>query len=143
MTSKEMMKHFEVYYKIAGQRLADQIPLVIRYQMLQEFANELQCKMLDTFTNKERKEYLLEENSGTKNKREDLKMRLERLSRAHILLSEFSRNTTLTEVKNFNSMENFYQISNLAAQCTRSDLTAIFPRVPRIESVGYCTYNHL
>uniref|UniRef100_I3K7L2 Interferon-induced GTP-binding protein Mx n=1 Tax=Oreochromis niloticus TaxID=8128 RepID=I3K7L2_ORENI len=107
MTSKEMMKHFEVYYKIAGQRLADQIPLVIRYQMLQEFASELQSKMLDTFTNKERKEYLLEEDGGTKNKREDLKMRLERLSRAHILLSEFSRNTTLTEVKNFNSMENF------------------------------------
>uniref|UniRef100_A0A3Q2VFP7 Interferon-induced GTP-binding protein Mx n=1 Tax=Haplochromis burtoni TaxID=8153 RepID=A0A3Q2VFP7_HAPBU len=107
MTSKEMMRHFEAYYNIAGQRLADQIPLVIRYQVLQEFASELQSKMLDAFTDKERKEYLLQEDSGTKNKREDLKMRLERLSRAHILLSEFSRNTTLTEVNNFNSMENF------------------------------------
>uniref|UniRef100_A0A3P9DNM6 Interferon-induced GTP-binding protein Mx n=1 Tax=Maylandia zebra TaxID=106582 RepID=A0A3P9DNM6_9CICH len=86
MTSKEMMRHFEAYYNIAGQRLADQIPLVIRYQMLQEFASELQSKMLDAFLDKERKEYLLQEDSGTKNKREDLKMRLERLSRAHILL---------------------------------------------------------
>uniref|UniRef100_A0A3P9DM57 Interferon-induced GTP-binding protein Mx n=1 Tax=Maylandia zebra TaxID=106582 RepID=A0A3P9DM57_9CICH len=85
MTSKEMMRHFEAYYNIAGQRLADQIPLVIRYQMLQEFASELQSKMLDAFLDKERKEYLLQEDSGTKNKREDLKMRLERLSRAHIL----------------------------------------------------------
>uniref|UniRef100_A0A3P9DMC9 Interferon-induced GTP-binding protein Mx n=1 Tax=Maylandia zebra TaxID=106582 RepID=A0A3P9DMC9_9CICH len=88
MTSKEMMRHFEAYYNIAGQRLADQIPLVIRYQMLQEFASELQSKMLDAFLDKERKEYLLQEDSGTKNKREDLKMRLERLSRAHILLSD-------------------------------------------------------
>uniref|UniRef100_A0A3P9DNR2 Interferon-induced GTP-binding protein Mx n=1 Tax=Maylandia zebra TaxID=106582 RepID=A0A3P9DNR2_9CICH len=83
MTSKEMMRHFEAYYNIAGQRLADQIPLVIRYQMLQEFASELQSKMLDAFLDKERKEYLLQEDSGTKNKREDLKMRLERLSRQH------------------------------------------------------------
>ncbi|XP_025763204.1 interferon-induced GTP-binding protein Mx isoform X2 [Oreochromis niloticus] len=89
MTSKEMMRHFEVYFNIAGQRLADQIPLLIRYQMLQEFASELQSKMLDTFTDKERKEYLLQEDGGTKNKREDLKMRLERLTRAHILLSDF------------------------------------------------------
>uniref|UniRef100_A0A668VI15 Interferon-induced GTP-binding protein Mx n=1 Tax=Oreochromis aureus TaxID=47969 RepID=A0A668VI15_OREAU len=90
LTSKEMLKHFEVYFnQIAGQRLAGQIPLVIRYQMLQEFASQLQSKMLDTFQDNERKEYLLEENSGTKNKREDLKMRLERLSRAHNLLSDF------------------------------------------------------
>uniref|UniRef100_A0A3Q2VFJ3 Interferon-induced GTP-binding protein Mx n=1 Tax=Haplochromis burtoni TaxID=8153 RepID=A0A3Q2VFJ3_HAPBU len=104
MTSKEMMRHFEAYYNIAGQRLADQIPLVIRYQVLQEFASELQSKMLDAFTDKERKEYLLQEDSGTKNKREDLKMRLERLSRAHILLSEFSRNTTLTEAMDSNEL---------------------------------------
>ncbi|XP_030586310.1 interferon-induced GTP-binding protein Mx-like [Archocentrus centrarchus] len=92
-TPKEMMKHFGVYYKIAGQRLSDQIPLVIRYQMLQEFACHVQRGMLQILQQKERAESLLEEDTVTKNRREELQLRLERLSRARLLLTEFSMNT--------------------------------------------------
>ncbi|XP_031608229.2 interferon-induced GTP-binding protein Mx-like [Oreochromis aureus] len=92
-TLKEMLKHLKSYYQIAGQRLADQIPLVIRYQMLQQFANQLQREMLQMLQDKERKESLLQEDIGTKTQREQLQKGLKRLSNGHLLLTEFSMNT--------------------------------------------------
>ncbi|XP_059184557.1 interferon-induced GTP-binding protein Mx-like [Centropristis striata] len=91
-TLKEMIKHLKSYYQIAGQRLADQVPMVIRYQMLQESAIELQREMLKMLQEKEKTEALLEEDSSIKTKRVELQKRHKRLSRARILLTDFSMN---------------------------------------------------
>ncbi|XP_031697099.1 interferon-induced GTP-binding protein Mx-like [Anarrhichthys ocellatus] len=92
-TLREMIKHLKSYYKIAGQRLADQIPLVIRYQVLQESAVQLQREMLQMFQDKAKTESLLQEDPGIRTKRIHLQNRLERLSLARILLTDFSMNT--------------------------------------------------
>lgn len=91
-TLKEMIKHLKSYYQIAGQRLADQIPLVIRYQMLQESAIQLQREMLQMLQGREKTEALLQEDSGIKTKRIHLQNRLKRLSKARFLLTDFSMN---------------------------------------------------
>ncbi|KAM9409428.1 interferon-induced GTP-binding protein Mx-like [Pholidichthys leucotaenia] len=89
-TLKEMMTHLRSYYQIAGQRLSDQIPLVIRYQMLQESAVQLQREMLQMLQDKEKTECLLQEDSGVKMERVNLQNRLDRLSKARLFLTEFS-----------------------------------------------------
>ncbi|MED6237226.1 hypothetical protein ATANTOWER_021026 [Ataeniobius toweri] len=78
--------------QIAGQRLADQIPLVIQYQMLQESAVQLQREMLQMLQDKEKMELLLQEDGGIKDHRILLHNSIKRLSKARILLSEFSMN---------------------------------------------------
>ncbi|XP_062272448.1 interferon-induced GTP-binding protein Mx-like [Scomber scombrus] len=97
-TLKEMMKHFKSYYEIAGQRLADQIPLVIRYQMLQKSAAQLQRAMMQMLQDKEKTETLLLEDFGIQTTRSNHQGRIQRLSKARILLTEFSMN-----IYNFNS----------------------------------------
>ncbi|XP_070848763.1 interferon-induced GTP-binding protein Mx-like [Chaetodon trifascialis] len=97
-TLKEMVKHLKSYYQIAGQRLADQIPLVIRYQMLQESVVQLQREMLQMLQDKDKAGPLLQEDSGIKTKRIHLQNRLKRLSKARILLTDFSMN-----IYNFNA----------------------------------------
>ncbi|KAK7916728.1 hypothetical protein WMY93_012489 [Mugilogobius chulae] len=88
-TLKEMMTHLKSYYKIAGLRLADQIPLVIRFQMMQESSAELQRQMLQLLQDKEEVESLLKEDSNTRENRDKLCSRLQRLNGARRLLSEF------------------------------------------------------
>ncbi|KAK9515669.1 hypothetical protein VZT92_026296 [Zoarces viviparus] len=63
-TLRETIEHLKSYYKIAGKRLADQIPLVIRYQLLQESTVQLQREMLQIFQDKAKIESLLQEESG-------------------------------------------------------------------------------
>ncbi|KAK7916732.1 hypothetical protein WMY93_012493 [Mugilogobius chulae] len=58
---RELLLHITTYYQIASQRLADQIPIVIRYQMLQELASELQKHMLQILQEKDQIESLLKE----------------------------------------------------------------------------------
>ncbi|KAM4588632.1 interferon-induced GTP-binding protein Mx-like [Odontesthes bonariensis] len=89
---REMMKHLKSYYQIAGQRLADQIPLVIHYQMLQESATQLQREMLQMLQDKEKMESLLQEDGGIKSNRVHLQKSIKRLSKARILLREFTMN---------------------------------------------------
>uniref|UniRef100_A0A3Q3NHL7 Interferon-induced GTP-binding protein Mx n=1 Tax=Labrus bergylta TaxID=56723 RepID=A0A3Q3NHL7_9LABR len=91
-TLKEMIRHLKSYYQIAGQRLADQIPLVIRYQMLQQTAIQLQREMLQMLQDREITETLLQEDPHIKSKRIDLQNRLKRLSKARVLLTNFSMN---------------------------------------------------
>ncbi|KAM8756297.1 LOW QUALITY PROTEIN: interferon-induced GTP-binding protein Mx-like [Acanthopagrus schlegelii] len=88
----EMTKHLKSYYQIAGRRLADQIPLVILYQLVQEFTVQLQREMLQVIQDKEKAESLLEEESGIRAKRINLQNRQERLKKARALLMEFSMN---------------------------------------------------
>ncbi|XP_029287526.1 interferon-induced GTP-binding protein Mx-like isoform X2 [Cottoperca gobio] len=88
-TLQELMLHIKSYYKIAGQRLADQIPLVIRYQMLQESAAQLQREMLLLLQDKENMEFLLKEDCDIGSKRMNLQSRLKRLMKARAYLVEF------------------------------------------------------
>ncbi|XP_060898132.1 interferon-induced GTP-binding protein Mx-like isoform X2 [Labrus mixtus] len=88
-TLQELMLHLKSYYKIASQRLADQIPMVIRYQMLQESAVQLQREMLQVLQEKKNLEFFLKEDADIGSKRANLQSRLKRLMRARAYLVEF------------------------------------------------------
>ncbi|KAG7229579.1 hypothetical protein INR49_012594 [Caranx melampygus] len=88
-TLQELMLHLKSYYNIASQRLADQIPLVIRFQMLQESAVQLQREMLQMLQDKENVDFLLKEDFDIGNKRAALQSRLNRLMKARAYLVEF------------------------------------------------------
>uniref|UniRef100_A0A4W6D500 Interferon-induced GTP-binding protein Mx n=1 Tax=Lates calcarifer TaxID=8187 RepID=A0A4W6D500_LATCA len=88
-TFQQLKLHLKSYYKIASQRLADQIPLVIRYQMLQESAVQLQREMLQMLQDKENVEFLLKEDFDTGSKRAALQSCLKRLMKARTYLVEF------------------------------------------------------
>ncbi|KAI1885202.1 hypothetical protein AGOR_G00217750 [Albula goreensis] len=88
-TLQEMMVHLKSYYKIASQRLADQIPLVIRYLILQESAVQLQREMLQMLQDKENVELLLKEDFDIGTKRAGLQSRLKRLTQARSYLIKF------------------------------------------------------
>ncbi|KAK2908543.1 hypothetical protein Q8A67_004380 [Cirrhinus molitorella] len=85
-TLREMRLHLESYYQIASKRLADQIPMVIRYLLLQEAALELQRNMLQLLQNKEDVDSLLKEDFDIGQKRESLLSRQTRLMKARSLL---------------------------------------------------------
>ncbi|XP_073698959.1 interferon-induced GTP-binding protein MxB [Garra rufa] len=85
-TLREMGLHLESYYTIASQRLADQIPMVIRYLLLQEAALELQRNMLQLLQNKDDVDDLLKEDFDIGQKRESLLSRQTRLMKARSLL---------------------------------------------------------
>ncbi|KAL3059071.1 hypothetical protein OYC64_011078 [Pagothenia borchgrevinki] len=99
-TLKEMLKHLKSYYQIAGQRLADQIPLVIRYHVMQESALQLRREMLQMPQDKEKTECLLQEDFSMETKRRQLQKRLKRMSGARVLLNDFSMN-----IYNFNTTQ--------------------------------------
>ncbi|XP_060926110.1 interferon-induced GTP-binding protein Mx-like [Limanda limanda] len=88
-TLQELLLHLRSYYKIASQRLADQIPLVIRYQMLQQSAVQLQREMLQMLQDKENWELLLKEDSDIGSKRAALQSRHKRLMKAREYLVKF------------------------------------------------------
>ncbi|KAJ8246756.1 hypothetical protein GJAV_G00255050 [Gymnothorax javanicus] len=88
-TLQEMMVHLKSYYRIASQRLADQIPLVIRYLMLQESAAQLQREMLQSLQDREGTEHLLKEDFDIGSKRATLQSRLKRLTEAQSYLMNF------------------------------------------------------
>lgn len=80
---------FFLMLQIASQRLADQIPLVIRYHMLQEFAVQLQREMLQLLQDRENTESLVKEDSDVGTKRVALQSRLKRLTEARAYLVKF------------------------------------------------------
>uniref|UniRef100_A0A8C8HV29 Interferon-induced GTP-binding protein Mx n=1 Tax=Oncorhynchus tshawytscha TaxID=74940 RepID=A0A8C8HV29_ONCTS len=88
-TLREMMLHLKSYYHIASQRLADQIPMVIRYLVLQEFASQLQREMIQTLQEKDQIEQLLKEDIDIGSKRAALQSKLKRLMKARNYLVEF------------------------------------------------------
>uniref|UniRef100_A0A8C7TJM4 Uncharacterized protein n=1 Tax=Oncorhynchus mykiss TaxID=8022 RepID=A0A8C7TJM4_ONCMY len=88
-TLQEMMLHLKSYYWISSQRLADQIPMVIRYLVLQEFASQLQREMLQTLQEKDNIEQLLKEDIDIGSKRAALQSKLKRLMKARSYLVEF------------------------------------------------------
>ncbi|KAL4656606.1 interferon-induced GTP-binding protein Mx3-like [Arapaima gigas] len=88
-TLQEMKWHIRSYYHIASQRLADQIPLVICYQILQESATQLRREMLQMLQEKENVEYLLKEEIDIGSKRATLLGRIKRLTEARSYLVAF------------------------------------------------------
>ncbi|XP_033938901.1 interferon-induced GTP-binding protein Mx-like [Pseudochaenichthys georgianus] len=99
-TLKEMLKHLKSYYQIAGQRLADQIPLVIRYYVMQESALQLRREMAQILQDKEKTECFLQEDFSMETKRRQLQKSLKRMSGARVLLNDFSMN-----IYNFNTAQ--------------------------------------
>uniref|UniRef100_A0AAV2M8V9 GED domain-containing protein n=1 Tax=Knipowitschia caucasica TaxID=637954 RepID=A0AAV2M8V9_KNICA len=81
-TLYELMMHIKSYYQIVSQRLADQIPMVIRYQLLEELAVELQRQMLQMLQDKDNVESLLKEDYDIGSKRLGLQHRHKRLMKA-------------------------------------------------------------
>ncbi|XP_008407752.1 interferon-induced GTP-binding protein Mx-like [Poecilia reticulata] len=84
---QELMEHFKSCYKIAGMRLADQIPMVIHYEMLQQSAMQLQKEMLQILEKKKVDSLLMEKN-GISNKRDALQKHMKCLMQVHIYLME-------------------------------------------------------
>ncbi|TKS70937.1 Mx Interferon-inducible [Collichthys lucidus] len=88
-TLQELMLQVKSYYEIASQHLDYQVPLVIRYQILQDFAVQLQREMLQILQGNMYSTPLLQEDCNTKSKRADLQSRLNRLIEARSYLVEF------------------------------------------------------
>uniref|UniRef100_A0A4W3IKU9 Interferon-induced GTP-binding protein Mx-like n=1 Tax=Callorhinchus milii TaxID=7868 RepID=A0A4W3IKU9_CALMI len=86
---EEMSSHLQTYYKIASNRMADQVPLIIRYYILKEFSEKLRAGMLELLQERDKITVYLYENADTKRKRESLKKQLDRLKRARQELNRF------------------------------------------------------
>ncbi|XP_032888413.1 interferon-induced GTP-binding protein Mx3-like [Amblyraja radiata] len=86
---QEMSYHLQAYYKIVSHRLADQIPMVIRYYILNEFADKLRIEMLQLIQDKDRINVYLMEDEDTQRKRDDLKCKIDRLRKAQKTLLIF------------------------------------------------------
>ncbi|KAF4079482.1 hypothetical protein AMELA_G00178530 [Ameiurus melas] len=84
-TLEELTHHLKSYYSIASKRLADQVPLVIKYKVLQESAALLQKEMLHLIKNYNIND-LLEEDSVINIKCNNLKSRQKRLTEALVKL---------------------------------------------------------
>ncbi|XP_078416446.1 interferon-induced GTP-binding protein Mx-like isoform X2 [Cetorhinus maximus] len=79
--------------KISIDRLVQMIPMVTRYHLLQEFANQVKLEMAQTFVNEEGADGLLDEHVDIKWKRKRLTDSLNQLNKARALLmsTEISR----------------------------------------------------
>ncbi|XP_032888407.1 interferon-induced GTP-binding protein Mx3-like isoform X2 [Amblyraja radiata] len=86
---QEMSYHLRAYYKIVSHRLADQIPMVIRCYILNEFADKLRTDMLQLIQDKDRINVYLMEDEDTQRKRDDLNCKIDRLRKAQKTLLEF------------------------------------------------------
>ncbi|MBN3290964.1 MX3 protein, partial [Polypterus senegalus] len=85
-----MKEHMSSYFKIASDRLANQIPLIIQYYIVHQYGSELQKKILQLIQGNKNLEELLEENKDVAEKRNRLRKRLERLNKAQEHLNKFS-----------------------------------------------------
>ncbi|KAG7315627.1 hypothetical protein KOW79_020493 [Hemibagrus wyckioides] len=86
---EELKRHLKTYYSIVSKRLADQVPLVIRYMVIQESAAQLQREMIQLLKDKVNIDDLLKEDQDISSKRNILKGRLKRLTDALKNLEEF------------------------------------------------------
>ncbi|XP_069492145.1 interferon-induced GTP-binding protein Mx3-like isoform X2 [Ambystoma mexicanum] len=89
MSVKEMSYHLEAYFMGTATRLGNQIPLIIRFYILQEYANKLQTEMLKLLQDKDNIDTVLQENNDLSSKRTSLQERIKRLNQAHRHLAKF------------------------------------------------------
>ncbi|KAI1885201.1 hypothetical protein AGOR_G00217740 [Albula goreensis] len=85
---KEMAQHVSAYFKIASDRLANQVPLIIQYHMLDQYVSHLQTAMTGIVGQGESLSLLLREDSGKSYERENLKNSVDRLREARQLLAK-------------------------------------------------------
>ncbi|RXN28941.1 Mx [Labeo rohita] len=84
---REMAQHLTAYFKITSDRLANQIPLIVQYHMLDQYISQLQNAMLGMI-GRNNPGILLQEDSAVERKRKELKERLGRLRSAGKVLSK-------------------------------------------------------
>uniref|UniRef100_A0A8C8S8Y6 Uncharacterized protein n=1 Tax=Pelusios castaneus TaxID=367368 RepID=A0A8C8S8Y6_9SAUR len=89
-TIKDMTYHLEAYFNSAGKRLSNQIPLIIQFYILQDFGDKLQNSMLQLLQEKEKLNFLLQEQKHAADQRYFLSGRIDRLTQAHLRLIKFS-----------------------------------------------------
>ncbi|XP_069492146.1 interferon-induced GTP-binding protein Mx1-like [Ambystoma mexicanum] len=87
---QEMGYHLEAYFQGATSRLGNQIPLIIRYYILQEYGRKLQSEMLKLLQDTDNYDKLLQENNDISIRRTSLRERIKRLNQAHHRLAKFS-----------------------------------------------------
>lgn len=75
-------------YQITSDRLANQVPLIVQYHMLDQYFSQLQTAML-SMIGSQNAEKLIREDSGVAQRRKSLSQRLERLRTGRKLLSKF------------------------------------------------------
>ncbi|XP_019481583.1 PREDICTED: interferon-induced GTP-binding protein Mx2, partial [Hipposideros armiger] len=78
----EIGVHLNAYFSETSNRLANQIPFIIQYFILQENGDSLAKAMMQVLQEKEHYSWLLQEQSETANKRQYLKEKIYRLTQA-------------------------------------------------------------
>ncbi|XP_041255701.1 interferon-induced GTP-binding protein Mx-like [Onychostruthus taczanowskii] len=86
----EMVSHTSAYFSEASKRLANQIPLIILSSVLHDFGEKVQTSMLQLLQDKEKLNFLLDEDSEAAKIRNYLSQRVDRLTKACQYLREFS-----------------------------------------------------
>ncbi|XP_036301199.1 interferon-induced GTP-binding protein Mx2 [Pipistrellus kuhlii] len=86
----EIGMHLNAYFLETSKRLANQIPFIIQYFMLQENGDYLQKAMMQILQEKDQYSWLLQEQSETALKRKFLKEKIYRLTQARRELYKFS-----------------------------------------------------
>ncbi|KAM4905900.1 interferon-induced GTP-binding protein Mx-like [Sylvia borin] len=86
----EMLSHTSAYFSGASKRLSNQIPLIILSTVLHDFGENVQTSMLQLLQEKDKVNFLLEEDSEAAKTRNYLSQRADRLSKACQYLREFS-----------------------------------------------------
>ncbi|XP_060785461.1 interferon-induced GTP-binding protein MxE [Neoarius graeffei] len=85
---REMAQHLNAYFMITSDRLANQVPLIVQYHMLDQYFIQLQVAML-SMIGCQNAEKLIREDSSVAQRRKNLRDRLERLKKASRILSKF------------------------------------------------------
>ncbi|XP_067848494.1 interferon-induced GTP-binding protein Mx3-like [Heptranchias perlo] len=85
-SNQTMATQLKVYYQIAIDRLVQIVPMVTKYHLLQEFANQVKLQMTQTFLNGADHGDLLEEEYEIAKKRQTIKDSLKQLTKARTLL---------------------------------------------------------
>uniref|UniRef100_A0A8C5T7W6 MX dynamin like GTPase 1 n=1 Tax=Malurus cyaneus samueli TaxID=2593467 RepID=A0A8C5T7W6_9PASS len=86
----EMLSHTKAYFSGASKRLSNQIPLIILSSVLHDFGENVQTSMLQLLQNKEKLNFLLEEDTEAAKHRNYLSQRVDRLTKACQYLRDFS-----------------------------------------------------
>ncbi|XP_063249230.1 interferon-induced GTP-binding protein Mx-like isoform X2 [Prinia subflava] len=86
----EMLSHTNAYFSGASKRLSNQIPLIILSTVLQDFGDHLQTSMLQLLQDKEKLNFLLDEDTEAAKTRNYLSQRVDRLTKACQYLRDFS-----------------------------------------------------
>ncbi|CAH2219118.1 interferon-induced GTP-binding Mx2 [Pelobates cultripes] len=89
LTVDEMAHHTEAYFTSATNRLSNQVPLIIQYFVLHEFANKLQIQMLYLTQDLEKLNVLLQEKQDLSRIRKQLQDKIKRLNAARQRLARF------------------------------------------------------